>query len=142
MTLDDLYSEFDQREDWEEHCDYLIELGFELPAMSPEDKIEENRIQRCKNEAWIAAKTNTATAGEMPRIYFSASSDSKIVNGLIAVVMIMYNGKTAREILELDSRIVFKKLGLDKQLLPVRKNGLSEIVQRIRHIAAESLAKA
>lgn len=78
----------------------------------------------------------------MPRIYFSASSDSKIVNGLIAVVMIMYNGKTAREILELDSRIVFKKLGLDKQLLPVRKNGLSEIVQRIRHIAAESLAKA
>jgi cysteine desulfuration protein SufE len=54
----------------------------------------------------------------------------------------MYNGKTAHEILDLDPRVVFKKLDLDKHLSSARRNGLSGMVQRIRRIASESLAQA
>ena len=42
MSLDDLYSEFDQLEDWEERCDYLMRnLGPQLKVLSPEEKTEE-----------------------------------------------------------------------------------------------------
>ncbi len=142
MTLDDLYSEFDQMEDWEERCDYLIDLGFQLPEMRPEDKTEENRVHGCQSHVWMAAQPETVTPGEPPRIHFQANSDAMIVSGLIAVITLMYNGKTAHEILDLDPRVVFKKLDLDKHLSSARRNGLSGMVQRIRRIASESLAQA
>ena len=141
MTLDDLYSEFDQMEDWEERCDYLIDLGFQLPEMTPADKSEENRVHGCQSHVWLAAKPETVTPGAPPRIRFQANSDAMIVSGLIAVITLMYNGKTAREILDLDPRVVFKKLELDKHLSSARRNGMSGMVQRIRQIAAESLVE-
>ena len=110
--------------------------------MSAEDKSEENRVHGCQSHVWMAAQPETASPGEPPRIHFQANSDAMIVSGLIAVITLMYNNKTAREILDLDPRIVFKKLELDKHLSSARRNGLSGMVQRIRHIAAESLANA
>ena len=142
MTLDDLYSEFDQMEDWEERCDFLIDLGFQLPEMPAADKTEENRVHGCQSHVWLAVQPETVAPGEMPRIHFVANSDAMIVSGLIAVITLMYNGKTAREILDIDPRVVFKKLDLDKHLSSARRNGLSGMVQRIRHIATESLSNA
>ena len=140
MTLDDLYSEFDQLEDWEERCDYLIDLGFQLPEMSPEDKTEANRVHGCQSHVWLTAKREPTVEGT-PRIRFQANSDAMIVSGLIAVISLMYNGKTAREILDIDPRVAFQKLDLDKHLSSARRNGLSGMVQRIRQIAAEALVE-
>lgn len=142
MSLDDLYSEFDQLEDWEERCDFLIDLGYQLPAMSPEDKTEANRVHGCQSHVWLAAKSETVSPGEPHRIRFQAFSDAMIVSGLVAVITLMYSGKTAREILDIDPRETFKRLDLDKHLSSARRNGLSGMVQRIRQIAAESLVTA
>lgn len=140
MTLDDLYAEFDEMEDWEERCDYLIDLGYQLPEMPPEDKTEANRVHGCQSHVWLAAKTETVALGEPPRIQFQAFSDAMIVSGLVAVVTLMYSGKTAREILDIDPRETFKRLDLDKHLSSARRNGLSGMVQRLRQIAAEALS--
>ena len=141
MTIDDLYSEFDQLEDWEERCDFLIDLGFQLPEMTAEEKSEANRVHGCQSQVWLAATPETATPSEPTRIRFRANSDAMIVSGLIAVISLMYNGKTAREILDIDPRVAFKKLDLDKHLSSARRNGLSGMVQRIRQIAAETLVE-
>jgi len=141
MTLDGLYSEFDQLEDWEERCDFLIDLGFQLPELSAEDKSEANRVHGCQSHVWLVATPEAAIPGEPPRIRFRANSDAMIVSGLIAVIELMYNGQTAREILDIDPRVAFKKLDLDKHLSSARRNGLSGMVQRIRQIAAESLVE-
>ena len=141
MTLDDLYSEFAQMEDWEERCDSLIDLGFQLPEMAPEEKSEANRVHGCQSNVWLSATPERLVAGKPPRIRFVANSDAMIVSGLIAVISLMYNGKTAREILDIDPRIAFQKLDLDKHLSSARRNGLSGMVQRIRQIAAEAIVE-
>ncbi len=141
MTLDDLYSEFDQMEDWEERCDFLIDLGFQLPELTPEDKTEANRVHGCQSHVWLAARVEPGLDG-MPHVWFHAHSDAMIVAGLIAVLSLMYNGKSAREILDTDPRTAFKRLDLDKHLSSARRNGLLGMVQRVRQISAEALVAA
>ncbi len=141
MSLDDLYSEFDQLEDWEERCDFLIDLGFQLPELTPDEKSEENRVHGCQSHVWLAARIETGSDG-VPHVWFHASSDAMIVAGLIAVLSLMYNGQTAREILGIDPRVVFKRLDLDKHLSSARRNGLLGMVQRVRQISAEALVAA
>lgn len=142
MTLDDLYSEFIQLEDWEERCDLLIDLGFQLPEMAAADKTEATRVHGCQSHVWLVAKCETSAPGEPTRIRFQANSDALIVSGLITILTLMYNGKTAREILDIDPRESFKRLELDKHLSSSRRNGLGGMVQRIRQFAAESLVAA
>lgn len=140
MSLDQLYSEFDQLEDWEERCDYLIDLGHQLPVMAPEARTEENRVHGCQSHVWLVSLPETGKPGEQPHVHFQAFSDALIVSGLIVVVTLMYNGKSAQEILDLDPRVVFKRLDLDRQLSSARRNGLSGMVQRIRKLASAALA--
>ncbi|MCH2595844.1 MAG: SufE family protein [Pirellulales bacterium] len=34
LTIEELYKEFDDLPDWDERCDYLIDLGFNLPPVT------------------------------------------------------------------------------------------------------------
>ena len=43
-TLEEIKDEFEFLGDWEARCEYLIELGFDLPEFSDEAKTEENRV--------------------------------------------------------------------------------------------------
>jgi cysteine desulfuration protein SufE len=137
MTIDELIEEFDELGDWDDQCDYLIDLGHELPKLPVSEKTEENRVHGCQSNVWLSSRVK---ASDPPSIVFVANSDAIIVNGLIAVLTIMYSGRSAVEILEIDPRDVFRKLGLERHLSSQRRNGLFGMVQRIRQIAAESLA--
>lgn len=137
MTIEDLYEEFEHLADWEERCDFLIDLGFELPALDEADKIEPNRVHGCQSNVWLVARVEGAAAE--PRVEFIANSDAMIVNGLIAVLMTLYNGKSPRAILDTDAEQVFRNLGLDRHLSPQRRNGLFGMVQRIRKFAADAI---
>lgn len=134
MTLDELFEEFDDLLDWEERCDFLIDMGFELPEFPEAARCEENRVHGCQSNVWLIA----GQAPESSVMTIEADSDAMIVKGLIAVLLVVFNGKSPREILETDVTTVFEKLGLNRHLSPQRKNGLSGMVDRIRTIAAGS----
>ncbi len=89
LTLDELIEEFEFLGDWEARCDYLIDLGFELPKLPEEEKIEQNRVHGCQSNVWLIASDNTNS--ESTTIEFLANSDAMIVNGLIVVLMAIYN---------------------------------------------------
>jgi len=136
MTVDELIEEFDSLADWEERCDYLIDLGFDLPKMPAADKTESNRVHGCQSNVWLTAHVNRQT--DPPVIDFLADSDAMIVRGLIAVLLTVYSGRTPDEILATDIKQVFSRLGLDRQLSPARRNGLYGMVKRIETIAREA----
>ena len=46
-TVDELIEEFNELEDWEERYDLIIDFGRELPALSEQDRIEENLVKGC-----------------------------------------------------------------------------------------------
>lgn len=137
MTIEELIEEFEFLGDWDDQCDFLIELGFELPKLPEEAKTEENRVHGCQSNVWLVAEIQP---GDPPRIEFLANSDAIIVNGLIAILRILYSGRTAQEILQIDPRETFEKLGLERHLSSQRRNGLYGMVRRIREIAERALA--
>ena len=135
MTIDQLLEEFDSLEDWEERCDFLIDLGFELQGLPPEAKTEENRVHGCQSNVWLVA--HVKQNGE-PVIELKADSDSMLVKRLVAVLLAIYSGRTTSEILETDVKSIFAQLGFDRYLSSARRNGLFKMVERIRTIAEQT----
>lgn len=136
MTIDELIEEFDFLGDWEERCDYLIDLGFELPQLPDEAKVEPNRVHGCQSNVWLVADLDQAA--NPPVIRFLANSDAMIVNGLIAVLMMIYDGQTPETVLKTDAEAIFRRLELDRHLSSQRRNGLFGMVTRIRELAARA----
>ncbi len=134
MTIEKLTSNFELLGDWEERYGYLIDLGKKLPGLPDADKVEENRVHGCQAMVWLRMWRDEQNPA---LIRIRADSDAFIVRGLIAVLAILFDGKTPTEIAAADVKSVFGKLGLDQHLSPTRKNGLFAMVQRIRTLAAE-----
>ncbi|TWT49859.1 Cysteine desulfuration protein SufE [Thalassoglobus neptunius] len=144
MTLNELIEEFEFLGDWEARCDFLIDLGFELPKLPEDQKIEKNRVHGCQSNVWLVASmvdaSQPGSEGSERVVELLANSDAMIVNGLIAVLMAIYNHKTPKAILATDVEEIFKKLELDRHLSPARKNGLFGMVKKVRQIVVEEAA--
>ncbi|HAH47044.1 SufE family protein [Gimesia sp.] len=137
ITINELIEEFEFLHDWEERCDFLIDLGFELPDMPESDKTEANRVHGCQSMVWLTTELKNREGENV--LHINADSDALIVKGLIAVLLAIYNDKTPKEILKTDVRQYFSQLQLDKYLSSQRKNGLFGMVERVqreaRHVA-------
>ena len=79
---------------------------------------------------------------ELPPLAETAHSDAHIVRGLIAILFVVYSGKSAREILNTDAVKLFEGMGLREHLTPQRSNGFRSMVERIRCDARAALAAA
>ena len=136
MTIDEIETDFEELGDWEARCDYLIDLGFDLPDFPQADKTEKNRVHGYQSNGWMTAQVKQ---NGTPAIDFRAVSDAMIVRGLIAVLLAVYSGHTPREILETDIQGLFSRLELDRHLSTARRNGLMGMVKRIRAIAQQAV---
>ena len=72
----------------------------------------------------------------------SGDSDAHIVKGLIALLFMMYSGKTAEEILSTDLEGLFERLDLEQHLSVNRRNGFYSMTLKIREHAAQAVATA
>jgi len=129
---------FEFLDDWDERFRYIIDLGRRLKPMDAGLKSDETKVDGCTSQVWMVARIE----GEPPRLTFLADSDAHIVRGLIAILMTLYDGRTAREILDLDAEGTIGRLGMAQHLSPNRANGLFAMVGRIRAFAADALADA
>jgi len=134
--INELIENFEFLGDWEERFSYLIELGKNLPTIEIEEKIEANRIYGCQATVYLHMISNSS---EPPAFTIRADADAFIVKGLISILLLLYDNKTAKEIIKTNALEVFRKLGLDKHLTMTRRNGLSSMVERIDTLAKESL---
>jgi cysteine desulfuration protein SufE len=133
--IDELVENFELLGDWEERFGYLIELGKNLPQLEPEEKIETNRVYGCQATVYLRM---IPAPCEPPVFTIRADADAFIVKGLISILLLLYDNKTAQEIIKTNSLEVFRKLGLDKHLTMTRRNGLNSMVERIDTLAKES----
>jgi cysteine desulfuration protein SufE len=98
-------------------------------------------VQGCASQVWVATRvTPDGTGG--PVLTFVGDSDAHIVRGLIAILLTIYSGKPAREILGTDAVALFERLGLREHLTPQRSNGFRAMVERIKADAQAALASA
>ena len=138
-ALETISDDFSYLDDWEDRYRYVIDLGRDLPDFPEAERTAANKVQGCVSQVWL--KTTTAS-GNNPILTFVGDSDAHIVRGLVAIMLALYSGKTASEIISTDAEETFKLLGLDEHLTPQRANGLRSMVARIKRDAKSALSSA
>lgn len=139
QTIDDIFADFDFLDDWEDRYRYVIDLGRDLKPYPEEARDAAHKVRGCVSQVWL---TSTLNADTDPLIEFVGDSDAHIVRGLVAIMMVLYSGKRASEIMAINPEAILKKLGLDEHLTPQRSNGLRAMIGRIRSEAQNALAPA
>jgi cysteine desulfuration protein SufE len=141
MTIDEIRGNFALLEDWDDRYRYVIELGRTLDPMPESEHSSGNKVQGCASQVWLSRQLARSDDNE-PVLSYLGDSDAHIVRGLIAILLTLFSGRTAREILSTDAIAVFDELGFGEHLTPQRSNGLRSMVERIRADARETLAAA
>ena len=132
MDIEELSENFELLDNWEDKYRYLIDLGEKLDTLEEEYKVESWKVSGCQSQVWLVP-----TFENDGKISFKGDSDAAIVRGLVSIVLLIFNHKTADEILELDIESIFSRLGLQEHLSPSRRNGLSSMVEKIRFYATK-----
>lgn len=136
-TIDTIRDDFSFLEDWEDRYRYIIELGGGLAPYPEEARDDVHKVPGCVSQVWLHT---TRAAGTDPVITFLGDSDAHIVRGLVAIMLALFSGRRASEILATDAEATLRELGLDEHLTPQRANGLRSMVQRIRREAEAALS--
>ncbi len=129
-TLDDVRETFALLDSWEDRFAYLIELGRKLPPLPPEAYTDAFRVKGCTSKVWLVPE-HTRDG----RLVFRGDSDAHLVKGLVALMLLIFSGRRPEEILATDARAVLGELDLEQHLSPMRANGLSAMLKRIRELA-------
>jgi cysteine desulfuration protein SufE len=137
VSLDQILSDFEVLDEWEDRYRYIIDLGRTLKPLAPELHNEHTKVRGCASQVWL--HTSISSGSENTKVmHFLGDSDALIVKGLVALVLTIFEGKTADEVLGTDARAILAKLGLESNLSQQRSNGLNAMIDRIREEAARS----
>lgn len=139
----ELIEDFDLFDDWEQKNEYLIDLGKKLSPLPKWAKTEGNRVHGCQSTVYMTGRRRPDyTEGDAPIIEFAAESDAFIVNGLIAILLRLFSGQRAADVLAFDVNAFFQKIGFNHHLTMGRRNGLAGMVSRVRRLAAANADEA
>ena len=121
---------FAQGKGWEQRARLLMQWGDRLEPLADADKTEANRVHGCESLVWLVAE-------QVDGLWrFTASSDARLLRGLLALLLVRVQGLTSEELARLDLREWFTQLGLERQLSPSRSNGLHAVLQRMAELAS------
>lgn len=138
MTIKEIQNgiidEFSMFDDWMQRYEYIIDLGKNLPLIQEEFKTEENIIKGCQSKVWLKGEQND------DKIAFTADSDAILTKGIIAILIRVFSGQKASDILNADMDFI-DEIGLKEHLSPTRANGLVSMIKNIKMYALAFDAK-
>lgn len=126
---DSITAEFQKAKDWESRYKLIIAMGKELPDLPENLKTEEAKVKGCQSQVWLHAHKSADG-----KIIFQGDSDALLVKGLVALLLKIYSGSTAQEILSTPPDFL-KAIGFEGNLSPSRANGLFSMLKQIRFFA-------
>ena len=118
---------------WDERYAYLIELGQKMPPLPEKNRTEDNIVRGCQSTVWLHRECQDG------KVHLKADSDSLIVKGLAALLMQVFSGQPAEDILTADLTF-FEQTGLNKHLSSQRANGLMAMIEQIKAFAVKCIA--
>ena len=122
---EDIVRSFGLFPEWLDRYQYLIDLGRQLPELNEAEKTDDRLLPGCQSRVWLYLE------GDRDEVRIRANSDAAIVSGLIALLIRVYSGCTARQILETEPTFI-RDIGLADHLSPTRANGLHAMLRAIR----------
>jgi len=124
----DIISDFSLFDSWLDRYQYLIDLGKKLEPLDEAEKTDDILLPGCQSKVWLIIE------GDAAEVRIRANSDAAIVSGLIALLIQVYSGASAEQILDTQPEFI-KAIGLQQHLSATRANGLHAMLQAINNAA-------
>ena len=121
----EILDDFEMFEDWEQKYEYLIDLGKDLLPLQDKHKVDSNLIKGCQSRVWLHAER------KKNKILYYADSDAIMTKGIVSLLIRVFSGQNAREIIGADLNFI-DKIGLKEQLSATRANGLLSMIKKMR----------
>ena len=123
-----IVDEFSLFDSWVDRYEYIVELGKQLTDLPDDYRTDQYKVKGCQSQVWFRARV------EAGKIIFDADSDAMIVRGLIALLLRVYSGRSAPDILATPPDF-FDAIELGSHLSGNRANGLAAMVNHIQAYA-------
>ena len=124
-TIQSIIDDFAFLDEWEDKYRYVIELGEALAPFPDSARDAEHKVQGCVSQVWLVSERGQ---GSDPVITFLGDSDAHIVRGLVAIMLALFSGSRASEIVDADAEGLMRTLGLEDHLTPQRAYGLRYMI--------------
>lgn len=124
----DIISDFSLFDSWLDRYQYLIDLGKKLEPLDEAEKTDDILLPGCQSKVWLIIE------GDADEVRIRANSDAAIVSGLIALLIQVYSGASAAQILDTQPEFI-NAIGLQQHLSATRANGLHAMLQAINNAA-------
>ena len=126
-----IHNELELFDDVMDKYEYIIELGKQLKPLDDTYKQSLYKVQGCQSQIWLHPYVKEG------KIYFEADGDALIAKGLVDILIRIYSGHSASEILSTNSSEL-KELHLSEIISSGRQNGIASMIKRIYNFASEA----
>ena len=123
---DEIISEFRLLDgDMEMTVLYIMELGQRLPQFPEDQKTELNEVKGCQSKVWMLATERDS------KVNFEADSNTAITKGLVSLLIRIFSGQTAEDILKADLYFM-KSIGMERFIGTQRSNGFAAMIKQMK----------
>ncbi|OCG44316.1 cysteine desulfurase, sulfur acceptor subunit CsdE [Gilliamella sp. Choc4-2] len=129
LSQQNLTKLFAKQHNWQDRYRQLVMLAKQLPDFPEEQKTAQNQVNGCENRVWLTYQKQTDNT-----YVFSGDSEGRIVKGLMAILVIIANNKTAKEILSINFQSILNEFKITAELSQSRLHGLVKLIERIQSI--------
>ncbi len=129
-SLADIYSDYELL-DADDRYRLLIDLGKALEPMPEALKTDATLVRGCSASVWLYP-----VAQDDGRLHFLADSNAAITKGIVALVLLAAQDRTAGDILATDFDAALAPFDLKNQLSSNRTQGIPNMIALIRETAA------
>lgn len=131
ITLNSLYEQFTSQRSQEDVLRQLIQLAQHLPVLDNTLKTAAHEVpatEGCTNTIWFCFEKQTH------HFHFLADSETRIVRGLLAVLLVQIEGKTHEELQNADLLTLYDTLHIMPYLSRARRQRLHDLVKLIQSL--------
>ncbi|WP_288985845.1 SufE family protein [uncultured Pseudoalteromonas sp.] len=118
---------------WQQKYREIMLLGKTLPPLADILKTDDALVPGCESKVWMFVEFDLTENA----LVVIGDSDTRIVKGLLALILALYNGLTPEEVLAVNAYDEFEKLGLISHLSASRGNGVKAMVETIQSMAKQ-----
>ena len=118
---------------WQQKYRQIMLLGKQLPVMPEVLKVDDALVKGCESKVWLYIDFDHTENS----LVLAGDSDTRIVKGLLALILALYNGLTPEQAAQINAYDEFERLGLISHLSPSRGNGIKAMVDKIQTMAEQ-----
>ena len=124
----EIVEEFELFDDQMDKYEYIIDIGKKLPALDSKYMTDDFLVKGCQSKVWLHAYEKDG------QLFFEADSNTAITKGIIALLVRVLTGQSAKEIISAPLLFI-DKINLRAHLSSQRSNGLSSMIVKMKAYA-------